>query len=43
MEPYRTSLKAIFQIIGFDYDFDIVELEMPEDHIHMVFRSVTRQ
>jgi putative transposase len=43
MEPYRTTMKAIIQKIGYDYDIDIVELEIPEDHIHMVVRSVPKQ
>ena len=38
-EPYRSELKAIIQKIGYDYDIDIVELEVPVDHIHMVVRS----
>ena len=38
-EPYRSTLKAIIEKIGFDYDIDVVELEVPEDHIHMVARS----
>ena len=29
----------IIHKVGFDYDIDIVELEIPEDHIHMVIRS----
>jgi len=36
-EPYRTVLKDIIRKIG--YDYDIVELEVPTDHIHMVVRS----
>ena len=43
MEPYRATMKAIIQKIGYDYDIDIVELEIPEDHIHMVVRSVPTQ
>jgi len=43
MEPYRATMKAIIQKIGYDYDIDIVELEIPEDHIHMVIRSIPRQ
>ena len=43
MEPYRETMKAIIQKIGYDYDIDIVELEIPEDHIHMVVRSVPKQ
>jgi putative transposase len=38
-EPYRSELKAIIQKIGYDYNIDIVELEIPVDHIHMVVRS----
>ena len=39
VEPQRESMKAIIQKIGYDYEFDIVELEIPEDHIHRVIRS----
>ena len=39
IEPYRETMKAIIYKAGFDYDIDIVELEIPEDHIHMVVRS----
>ena len=38
-EPYRDALKRMIHKIGYDYDIDIVELEIPEDHIHMVVRS----
>ena len=41
-EPYRGATKSIIQKIGYDYDIDIVELEIPEDHIHMVVRSVPK-
>ena len=43
MEPYRETMKAIIQKVGYDYDIDIVELEIPEDHIHMVVRSAPKQ
>jgi putative transposase len=36
-EPYRDELKAI--IYKAAYDYEIVELEVPVDHIHMVVRS----
>lgn len=36
-------MKAIIQKIGYDYDIDIVELEIPADHIHMVVRSMPKQ
>ncbi len=39
LEPYRETMKAIMGKAGFDYDIDLVELEIPEDHIHMVVRS----
>ena len=32
-------MKNIINKIGYDYDIDIVELEIPVDHIHMVVRS----
>ena len=38
-EPYRTSLKQIIGKIGYDYNIEIVELEIPVDHIHMVIKS----
>ena len=38
-EPYRTILKNIIEQIGYDYNIEIVEIEVPEDHIHMVVRS----
>jgi putative transposase len=38
-EPYRTSLKNIISKIGYDYNIEIVELEIPIDHIHMIVRS----
>ena len=41
-EPYRTTLKTIIEKIGYDYDIEIVELEIPVDHIHMVVRSLPR-
>ena len=41
-EPYRETLKGIIEKIGHDYDIDIVELEIPVDHIHMVVRGVPK-
>ena len=38
-EPYRSELKSIISKIAYDYNIDIVELEFPADHIHMVVRS----
>ena len=39
VEPYRSLLKDIISKTGYDYDIDIVELEVPTDQIHMVVRS----
>ncbi|KXI28835.1 transposase [Paraglaciecola hydrolytica] len=39
VEPYRGAMKAIIKKIGYDYNFDIQELEIPEDHIHMVVKG----
>ncbi len=38
-EPYRSDLKAIIEKIGYDYNIEITEIEIPEDHIHMVVRT----
>ena len=38
-EPYRGVLKAIISKVCYDYDIELVELEVPEDHIHMVVRT----
>jgi len=43
VEPQREAMKTIIQKIGYDYEIDIVELEIPKDHIHMVVRSVPKQ
>ena len=41
-ESYREVLKGIIKKAGYDYDVDIVELEIPEDHIHMVVRGIPK-
>ncbi|MCT4636017.1 MAG: IS200/IS605 family transposase [Rickettsiales bacterium] len=41
-EPYRSTLKEIIKKIGYDYNIEVVELEAPADHIHMVVRSLPR-
>ena len=38
-QPYSDSMKSISWKIGYDYNIEIVELEIPPDHIHMVVRS----
>ena len=39
VEPYRSNLKGIIEKIGYDYNIEVVELEIPSDHIHMVVRG----
>ena len=41
-EPYRSVLRGIIEKSGYDYNIDIVELEIPEDHIHMVARGIPK-
>ncbi len=42
IEPYRGALKGIIEKVAYDYDIDIVELEIPEDLIHMVVRGIPK-
>lgn len=42
-EPYRSELKSIIYNVAYDYDIDIVELEVPTDHIHRVVRSEPKE
>lgn len=37
-EPYRGVLKQIIGKVAYDYDIELIELEVPTDHIHMVVR-----
>ena len=39
VEPYREAMKVIIHKIEYDYDFDIQELEIPEEHIQMVIKG----
>ena len=41
-EPYRSVLKGIIEKAGYDYNIDIIELEIPEDHIHMVVLGIPK-
>jgi len=41
-EPYRSDLIGIIEKIGYDYNIEVVELEVPVDHIHMVIRSIPK-
>lgn len=33
-EPYRTALKQIIRKAAYDYDMEVLEIEIPSDHIH---------
>ena len=41
--PYREALKKIIHKIGYDYNIEIIELEIPVDHIHMVVRALPKE
>ncbi len=41
-EPYRGGLKRIIEKVGYDYDIDLVELEIPEGLIHMVVCGIPK-
>ena len=34
IEPYRTVLKQIIHKAAYDHDIDVLEIEIPPDHIH---------
>ncbi|MFK7761182.1 MAG: IS200/IS605 family transposase [Candidatus Midichloriaceae bacterium] len=36
--PYREVLKDIIKKVGYDYDINIIELEVPLDHIHVIVK-----
>ena len=38
-EHYREVMKPIIHKIAYEYNFDIQELAIPEDHIHIVFKG----
>ena len=39
-EPCRGVLKGIIEKIGYDYNIEIVELQIPTEHQHMVVRGI---
>ena len=41
-EPFRTELKAIICKAAYDYDMEVVELEIPVDHVHMAIKTELR-
>lgn len=42
MELYSATMKTIPQKVGHDYDINIVEVEIPEEHIYLVIRSIPK-
>jgi putative transposase len=38
-EPYRTNLKAIIEKAAYDYEMEVSEIEIPDDHIHMMLKA----
>jgi putative transposase len=42
VEPYSEAMKAIIQKIGYNHDFDIPELEIPDDNIHMGIKGESK-
>ena len=41
-EPYREVLKGIIRKVAYDYDMKVEEIEVPEDHVHMVIKAEPR-
>ena len=41
-EPYRSNLKTIIIKAAYDYDMCVEEIEIPEDHIHMMLTAEPR-
>ena len=38
-EPYRSDLKAIIIKAAYDHEMEVEEIEIPEDHVHMVIKT----
>lgn len=38
-EPFRSSLKGIIEKVAYDYEMEVSEIEIPEDHIHMMLTA----
>ena len=41
-EPYREVLKGMIRKVAYDYDMKVEEIEVPEDHVHMVIKAEPR-
>ena len=42
-KPYAEFLKALFRKIAYDYDMEVSEIEIMEDHIHMMLKAEPRE
>ena len=42
VEPCRSHLKAIIEKTAYDYEMEVDEIEIPEDHVHMVLKAEPR-
>jgi len=40
--PYQGVLKSIIGKVAYDNDIELIELEIPVDHIHMVVRTESK-
>ena len=38
-EPYREVLTGMIRKVASDYDMKVEEIEVPEDHVHMVIKA----
>lgn len=41
-EPYREVLKGIIRKAAYDYDMKVEEIEVPDDHVHMIIKTEPR-
>lgn len=42
-KPYADYLKALIRKIAYDYDMEVSEIEVVEDHIHMMLKAEPRE
>ena len=42
-KPYADYLKGLFRKIAYDYDMEVSEIEIMEDHIHMMLKAEPRE
>src|SRR3989338_3649869 len=42
-KPYAEFLKALFRKIAYDHDMEVSEIEIMEDHIHMMLKAEPRE